>query len=58
MTEKPYTRHIYLTRAVGERLQAFVREKYGDKRAFSIVVQQAVEEYLDRQNGKAAKRHA
>ena len=56
MTEKPYTRHIYLTRAVGERLQAFVREKYGDKRAFSIVVQQAVEEYLDRQNGKAARK--
>lgn len=54
-TERPYTRHIYLTQSVGQELDEYVKRTFGQKRAHSIVIQLALEEYLDRQNGKVKK---
>ncbi len=44
--------HIYFTDKTHERLRNFVRNRFGGHRALSMVVQQAVVEYLDREERK------
>ena len=44
--------HIYFTWNTYQKLLEFVRNKFGTRRALSLTVQQAVEEYLARQEDK------
>lgn len=44
--------HIYFTQKTYDRLRKFVQSRFGSHRALSMIVQQAVEEYLDREEKK------
>ena len=47
---------IYFDQIVIDRLKEYVRKKYGKRRALSIVVQLAVEKYLDEEDVKSGKK--
>lgn len=47
---------IYFDKDVIDRLKKHTKEKYGNRRALSLVVQQAVVKYLDEEEGKSGKR--
>jgi len=44
--------HIYFTQETLEELKQFVLDKYGEKKAMSITVEQAVKDYLEHQKLK------
>ena len=44
------TLHIYLTNDIRDRLMNYVKQKYGSHRAISLTVQQAIREFLQRQD--------
>lgn len=44
--------HIYFTDKTRERLRNFVQRRFGSHRALSMIVQQAVEQYLDREEAQ------
>ncbi len=44
--------HIYFTDKTQDRLRNFVQRRFGSHRALSIIVQQAVKEYLDREEAQ------
>lgn len=46
---------IYLDQPVIDRLKSYTKEKYGKRRALSIVVQLAVVKYLNEEETKSAK---
>jgi len=48
--------HIYFTDKTHDRLRNFVQDRFGSHRALSMVVQQAVEEYLDREERRQPER--
>ena len=49
--------HIYFTDKTSERLRNFVRKRFGSHRALSMTVQQAVQEYLDREERGQLNEH-
>jgi len=44
--------HIYFTDKTQNRLRNFVQSRFGSHRALSMIVQQAVEEYLNREEAQ------
>lgn len=47
---------IYFDQEVIDRLKKHTKKKYGKRRALSIVVQLAVEKYLDEEDVKSGKK--
>lgn len=47
---------IYFDKEVIDRLRNYTKEKYGNRRALSVVVQFAVVKYLDEEEGKSGKK--
>ena len=47
---------IYFDQPVIDRLKEYARKKYGKRRALSIVVQLAVERYLEEEDVKSGKK--
>ena len=47
---------IYFDQPVLDRLKKHTKEKYGNRRAVSLVVQLAVKEYLDKEEFKSGKK--
>lgn len=45
-------RHIYFTRPTLDKLEKYLLENFGTHRALSMIVQKAIEEYLERQQAK------
>lgn len=48
-------RHIYFTRETLDRLEAYLNKNFGRHRALSMIVQKAVEEYLEKQNASEVR---
>lgn len=48
MTEKGKGKHIYLTAQTVFRLEAFLAQNFGTHRALSMIVQKAIEDYLNK----------
>ena len=46
---------VYFDQSVIDRLKRYTKLKYGKRRALSIVVQLAVEKYLDEEENKSGK---
>lgn len=46
---------IYFDKDVIDRLKHYTKQKYGNRRAISLVVQCAVVKYLDEEDSKSAK---
>ena len=44
------TLHIYLSKDLRDELLSYVRLKYGNHKAISLTIQQAVKDFLRRQN--------
>jgi len=47
---------IYFDQSVIDRLKGYTKQKYGKRRALSIVVQLAVERYLEEEEIKSGKK--
>lgn len=47
---------FFLDQPVIDRLKKHTKERYGNRRAFSMVVQLAVVDYLDKEEGKSGKK--
>ena len=47
---------IYFDKDVLDRLKQHTKEKYGNRRAISLVVQLAVKKYLDTEENKSGKK--
>ena len=45
--------HVFFTNETFEQLKAFVVAKYGRAKAMSMVIEEAVKEYLEREQSKA-----
>jgi len=45
--------HVFFTNETFEQLKAFVVAKYGRAKAMSMLIDQAVKEYLEREQSKA-----
>ena len=45
--------HVFFTDETFEQLKAFVVAKYGRAKAMSMVIEEAVKEYLEREKSKA-----
>lgn len=51
-------RHIYFTEPTLTRLERYLRENFGTHRALSMIVQKAVDEFLEKNDNKDKKENA
>lgn len=51
-------RHIYFTEPTLTRLESYLQRNFGTHRALSMIVQKAVDEYLEKNDNKDKKENA